>query len=187
MLFIVAAAVLFSFFSTPHSTSSAARGSNPLEEEDPEKVRKATALLHITGEAPEVNLSRWRLRIMGVKVGKSVRLSYNDLLALEQETRNVVLVCPGAFSDRADWEGVPLSTILEMASIQEDYKKLMFIGLDGFTADFTKEDVENHWIILALKVNGVTLPPEHGFPVRIVAEDILGGKWVKWIDYIQID
>jgi tungstate transport system ATP-binding protein len=38
-----------------------------------------------------------------------------------------------------------------------------------------------------IEVNGVTLPPEHGFPLRVVAEDIPGGRWVKWIDYLQID
>jgi DMSO/TMAO reductase YedYZ molybdopterin-dependent catalytic subunit len=82
---------------------------------------------------------------------------------------------------------VPLSIILEIAEIHGDYDEIMFSGLDGFTSTITREDADNHWIILALKVNGVTLPPEHGFPVRIIAEDILGGKWVKWIDYIKID
>jgi sulfoxide reductase catalytic subunit YedY len=155
--------------------------------EDSETVRRATALLHTTGEVPEVKLNRWRLKITGKKAGKTLRLSYRDLSAMEQETRNVGLICPGAFTDRADWGGVPLSTILEIAGIQADYEKVGVVGLDGFEASFTSEEVDNHWIILALNVNGVTLPPEHGFPVRIVAEDILGGKWVKWIDYIQID
>jgi DMSO/TMAO reductase YedYZ molybdopterin-dependent catalytic subunit len=185
---LVAVSVMFfsSFFVIPYA-SSAGTHPNPLREEDPELVRKATALLHITGEAPEVNFNRWRLRVVGEKVEKSLRLPYWELSALRQEKRNVVLVCPGAFTDRADWEGVPLSIILEMAGIEGDYDEIVFVGLDGFKATFTKNDVDNHWIILALKVNGVTLPPEHGFPVRVVAEDILGGKWVKWIDYIKID
>jgi DMSO/TMAO reductase YedYZ molybdopterin-dependent catalytic subunit len=46
--------------------------------------------------------------------------------------------------------------------------------------------MENHLIFLALKVNGVTLPKEHGYPIRLVAEDVTGGKWVKWIDSIEV-
>ena len=38
----------------------------------------------------------------------------------------------------------------------------------------------------ALNVDGVTLPKEHGYPVRLVAEDISGGKWVKRIDSIEV-
>jgi sulfoxide reductase catalytic subunit YedY len=167
-----------------HRTALAA--SQDVQEEDADKVKEATALLHITGEVQEVNLRTWRLNVKGDSVEKPLRLSYSDLLEMEMVERNAVLVCPGAFSDRADWEGVPLDTILEMADVREDFTTLMVVGLDGFTGMFSREEVEEHFIFLALKVNGVTLPGEHGFPVRIVAEDILGGKWVKWIDYIEI-
>jgi DMSO/TMAO reductase YedYZ molybdopterin-dependent catalytic subunit len=187
ILFIIASLILFSTLLTTPWRALAEAVPNPLGAEDPDAVRKATALLHTTGEAPEVDLRRWRLKVTGKKTGKTIRLSYRKLAALEQVKRNVVLICPGAFTDRADWEGVPLSTLMEMARIREDFEKIMVFGLDGYAASFTREEVENNTIFLALKVNGVTLPPEHGFPVRIVAEDILGGRWVKWIDYIRID
>jgi sulfoxide reductase catalytic subunit YedY len=155
--------------------------------ESDESVRKATALLHVTGTPQEVTIRRWRLKINGDKAGKTLRISYPKLLAMETVARNVALVCPGAFSDRADWEGVPLKHLMEMAKVDGSYERVMVVGLDGFTGIFTREEVENHLIFLATKVNGVTLPAEHGNPVRIVAEDILGGRWIKWIDYIQID
>ena len=160
--------------------------SSELVEDDPKKVKQATALLHETGEAPDVNLRTWRLKVKGKSVSNPLRLSYWELSEMEMVNRNVVLVCPGAFSDRADWEGVPLDVILDKAEVSDDYTTLMVVGLDGFTGMFSKKEVDEHLIFLALKVNGVTLPKEHGFPVRIVAEDILGGKWVKWIDYIEI-
>jgi DMSO/TMAO reductase YedYZ molybdopterin-dependent catalytic subunit len=168
------------------STTAALAASQDIQDAEADEVKRATALLHITGEAQQVNLRTWRLKVKGDSVGNPLRLSYNELLEMEMVKRNTVLVCPGAFSDRADWEGVPLETILEMAEIREDFTTLMVVGLDGFTGMFSREEVEEHFIFLALKVNGVTLPSEHGFPVRIVAEDILGGKWVKWIDYIEV-
>jgi sulfoxide reductase catalytic subunit YedY len=70
--------------------------------------------------------------------------------------------------------------------VRDDYETVRVVGLDGYTGMFSKEEVEEHLIFLALKVNGVTLPREHGFPIRVVAEDILEGKWVKWIDYMVI-
>jgi DMSO/TMAO reductase YedYZ molybdopterin-dependent catalytic subunit len=42
-------------------------------------------------------------------------------------------------------------------------------------------------LFLALKVNGLVLPGEHGFPARLVAEDILGGSWVKWVKSIEVE
>jgi sulfoxide reductase catalytic subunit YedY len=160
--------------------------SSELVEGDPEKVKQATALLHETGEAPDFNFRTWRLKVKGKSVSNTLKLSYGELSEMEMVNRNVVLVCPGAFSDRADWEGVPLNIILDMAEVSNDYTTLKVVGLDGFTGMFSRKEVDEHLIFLALKVNGVTLPKEHGFPVRIVAEDILGGKWVKWIDYIEI-
>jgi sulfoxide reductase catalytic subunit YedY len=160
--------------------------SNPVEEFDEEAVREATALLHTTGTPQEVDIRRWRLKVRGEGVKKTVRLTYRKLAEMETVTANVALVCPGAFSDRADWEGVPLQAVLDIAQVRAEYETIIVAGLDGYSNSFTREEVEEHLIFLALRVNGVTLPKEHGFPVRIVAEDLLGGKWVKWIDYIEV-
>lgn len=35
--------------------------------------------------------------------------------------------------------------------------------------------------MLAYKMNGVTLPPERGFPFQVVAQSKWGYKWVKWV------
>ncbi|MDM7918758.1 MAG: molybdopterin-dependent oxidoreductase [Methanosarcina sp.] len=41
-------------------------------------------------------------------------------------------------------------------------------------------------IILAYRLNDVTLPPERGFPLQLVAEDKYGYKWAKWIVRIEL-
>jgi len=98
----------------------------------------------------------------------------------------VTLICPGVFTDNAEWEGVSLSAILDQARIRGGYKRVTVHGLDGYRSHFSPEEIERSLIFLALKVNGVTLPTEHGFPARIVAEEISGGKWVKWVDRIEV-
>lgn len=156
------------------------------EEETPQDVEEATKNLHETGIAQDVNVFNWRLDIEGDKVGKPLSLSYRELKNMEMVKKEVTLVCPGFFTDVAVWEGVPLMDILQMAEIKDDYKKVHVEGLDGYRSVLHREEMENHLIFLALKVNGVTLPKEHGYPIRLVAEDVTGGKWVKWIDSIEV-
>ncbi|GAI98787.1 unnamed protein product [marine sediment metagenome] len=88
--------------------------------------------------------------------------------------------------DYAEWEGVHLSAILEKVGIEAEYGSIVFHGLDGYSSELSWEETQNNLLFLALKVNGETLPEEHGFPVRLVAEDILGGRWVKWISSIEV-
>ncbi len=71
--------------------------------------------------------------------------------------KRVLLICPAVFADHAEWEGVPL-----------------------------KEEVESHLPYLALKVNVQPLPLQHGYPVRLVAEGLYGGHWVKWLAAIEV-
>jgi DMSO/TMAO reductase YedYZ molybdopterin-dependent catalytic subunit len=142
--------------------------------------------LHTTGTPQQVNIGTWALQVKGAKVKYPQSLRYEDLKAMEMVKKKVILICPGVFVDYAEWEGVRLSTILEKVGIEGGYKTITFHGLDGYSSRFSREDVEAHLLILALKVNGKTLPKEHGFPVRLVAEDILGGKWVKWVSTIEV-
>ena len=70
--------------------------------------------------------------------------------------------------------------------MSDDYRKVDFISLDGYRSSLSRKEIEDHLVFLALKVNGVTLPREHGFPVRLVAENITGGKWAKWIKEVEV-
>jgi len=142
--------------------------------------------LHTTGTPQEVNVATWRLKVKGEKVNASLSLTYEELSQMEMIEKKVILICPGFFVDYAEWEGVPLSTIFEKAKVEEGYETIIFYALDGYSSRFSREEVENNLLFLALKVNGETLSKEHGFPVRLVAEDILGGRWVKWISAIDV-
>ena len=122
-------------------------------------------------------------------MGKELRLSYEELQKLPMVKKKVLLICPGFFADYAEWEGVPLRDILKLAQVEE-YRKILFVGLDNYRAQFSQDELEGERIdllFLALRVNGETLPLEHGFPARLVAEDFYGGRWVKWIREIVVE
>ncbi|MGC8778710.1 MAG: molybdopterin-dependent oxidoreductase, partial [Candidatus Caldatribacteriaceae bacterium] len=113
-----------------------------------------------------------------------------DLLAMPMVKKKVLLICPGFFADYAEWEGVPVAAILDRARAKDPFQRIRFVGLDGYETSFSAEEVAGEkmaLLFLALRVNGETLPSEHGFPVRLVAEDFYGGRWVKWIREIVID
>ena len=142
--------------------------------------------LHTTGRPRQVDIEVWQLEVKGAKVKNPMSLSYQELSQMEMVEKKVILICPGVFVDYAEWEGVPLSAILEEAGIEADYGSIVFYGLDGYSSELSWEETQNSLLFLALKVNGETLPREHGFPVRLVAEDVLGGRWVKWISSIEV-
>ncbi len=149
-----------------------------------------TPTLNTTGVPPkDFDLSSWYLEVKGKSVGKELRLSYEDLQKLPTVKKKVLLICPGFFADYAEWEGVPLQEILKLAEVKE-YRKILFVGLDNYRAQFSRDELEGERIdllFLALRVNGETLPREHGFPVRLVAEDFYGSRWVKWIREIVVE
>lgn len=142
--------------------------------------------LHATGRPPQTDINTSRLEVKGAEVKNPLSLSYEELSQMEMVKKKVILICPGLFVDYAEWEGVPLSAILEKAGVEADYGSIVFYGLDGYSSEFGREETQKNLLFLALKVNGETLPREHGFPVRLVAEDILGGRWVKWISSIEV-
>ncbi len=60
--------------------------------------------------------------------------------------------------------------------------------MDGYAGNFTREEVDQGSLIMvALKVNGVLLPRDHGFPARVVAEDFWGARWVKYLASITLE
>jgi DMSO/TMAO reductase YedYZ molybdopterin-dependent catalytic subunit len=157
------------------------------DDETPAMVYSATKNLHTTGKPQDVNIMTWQLRVEGEKIETTFSFSYEDLKKMNMVKKEVTLICPGVFIDYAEWEGVLLSDILAQAGIQDDYKKITVHGLDGYRNSLSHEQIDTHLIFLALKVNGVTLPREHGYPVRIVAEELDGNKWVKWVDRIEVE
>jgi DMSO/TMAO reductase YedYZ molybdopterin-dependent catalytic subunit len=143
--------------------------------------------LNTTGAPQDVDIGTWRLAVKGKKVRNALSLTYEELAGMEQVKKRVILICPGVFVDYAEWEGVPLREVLQAAKIRDGFTRVTFRSEDGFSSSFTEEQVRDNLLFLALKVNGEVLPKEHGFPVRLVAEDILGGSWVKWVKSIEVE
>ena len=159
---------------------------------DPKRV-DASALpltsvesLHSTGAYQSVDLAGWRLRVSGKGVTNPLALTYEELSQFSMVKKRALLICSGFFYDYLEWEGVPLAALLEKAGVR-DYARVTFTSVDGYTADFKKSEVQAGFIMVALKGNGVPLPRAHGFPARVVAEDVFGNRWVKYLAGITVE
>ena len=142
--------------------------------------------LHITGAAPELNIADYRLVVEGA-VETPLALTYEDILAYPTVTEVVLLVCPGYFTDNAEWTGVPLTTILNEAGIKAEATKVVFhaIGTE-YRVELPLNVVRQDGVFLAHTVNGQVLPEEHGYPLRLVVKGNYGYDWIKWLDRIEI-
>jgi sulfoxide reductase catalytic subunit YedY len=143
--------------------------------------------LGVTGTPIEVDIKSYRLVVDGL-VERPLSLSHEQLLAYPTVTQVLRLDCPGFFVDYAEWTGPLVRTILEDAGIKPGATEVEFY--DGskaaYRARLSLEEALRDDTYLAYQVYGQPLPPEHGYPVRLVAGSRLGSAWVKWLFHIAV-
>lgn len=135
-----------------------------------------------------VNLDAWRLKLIGAVESPKV-LTYDDIQRFPVVERKVLLICPGFFAYNGQWKGVSSKSLLSEAGPKPGVTHVKFSGPKGIrrkTKKFSIHEVETDKIFLAYQVNGQPLPERHGFPLRLVAEDHYGGRWVKFVDTIEL-
>src|SRR4029453_3171943 len=90
----------------------------------------------------------------------------------------------------ARWRGAPVATLLEEAGVRESAVEALFVGLDrgvggdeeqAYARSLPVGELLRGDALLAYEVNGVPLPPQHGFPLRLVVPGWYGMTSVKWL------
>jgi DMSO/TMAO reductase YedYZ molybdopterin-dependent catalytic subunit len=145
-----------------------------------------TAELATTGSAPAVDIAGYRLKIEG-RVDNPLSLTYDDIKKYPSVTGAILLVCTDLFTNNAQWTGVPVANLLDAAHIQPGATRITFSGIDGYTQTLSASAARDKGVFLAYLVNGQTLPPEQGFPLRLVVRGKTGNLWVKWVDHIVVN
>jgi DMSO/TMAO reductase YedYZ molybdopterin-dependent catalytic subunit len=141
--------------------------------------------LHVTGEAYEVDLASYRLKVSG-KVDHPLSLTYDDLRCLPKTQARVSLECPGFFIDQQTLAGPTLATLLALAGPQAAATTVMLSSAQPYTMNFALAEAQDAKNFLAYEWEGQALPRSHGFPLRGVFPGRPGSNWVKWLVEIEL-
>lgn len=135
-----------------------------------------------------VDMSPWRLEIGG-KVAKPLLLTYAQLLARPVVERKLPLICPLVFANQGVWKGCAIWPLLQEAGVSDNARELVATGADGAQdaqRRFGLDVVRTGELFLCYAVNGEALPVKHGYPLRIVAGQEFGDKWLKYVFKLEV-
>ena len=133
-----------------------------------------------------VNTSDYRLTVTGLTNKTDVYTYQEILVKYPNYTKIVTLFCVEGWDTTILWEGVLVRDLIRDAGIDPRANTVIFTARDGYTTSFPLDYLMNHDILMAYKMNNVTLPAERGYPFQLVAQDKWGYKWIKWIEKIQV-
>ena len=162
-------------------------------------------------DIPVVDAGNWALPVGG-HVRHPLRLNLEQLKARPSITMAVTLECAGNgrawLSPRplsqpwlseavgtAEWTGTPLKPLIDEAEPLDQACDVVFTGLDrGIQGDVEQQyerslpltECHRDEILLAYEVNGQPLPPQHGFPLRLIVPGWYGMAHVKWLRGITV-
>jgi DMSO/TMAO reductase YedYZ molybdopterin-dependent catalytic subunit len=103
-------------------------------------------------------------------------LTYDKLAAYPEESRLMDLNCVDGWNFTAKWTGPELNTIFADAKVKPEAKIVIFHTSDvpdGYSS-LDLSYILDKEIIIALKLNDITLPPDRGFPFQVVANSKYG-------------
>jgi len=133
-----------------------------------------------------VDIENYRLEITGL-VTDSKEYTYAQVTDRNQHYKKLVtLDCVEGWSVDILWEGVLVRDLIAASDPLPEAKVVIFHAYDGYTTSFPLDYIMNNDIIMAHKMNEITIPPERGFPFQLVAESKWGYKWIKWITKIEL-
>jgi DMSO/TMAO reductase YedYZ molybdopterin-dependent catalytic subunit len=133
-----------------------------------------------------INESEYRLTISGL-VNVPQVYSYQDVLDNNPHyTKVVTLFCVEGWDATILWEGILVRDILARAGPDPGATTVIFRAHDGYTTSVPLEYLMKRDILLAYRMNNITLPAERGYPFQLVAEDKWGYKWIKWVTEIEL-
>ncbi len=141
-------------------------------------------VLHFGG-VPKIDPEGWSLRLFGL-VEKERSLSFSEFLALPQVKVFSDVHCVTGWSKLDNlWEGVQPLALKNMANILPEARFAIVHASGGFTTNLTLEDFFQEDVLLAVRHDGRSISPEHGYPVRLVVPRLYFWKSAKWVVGIE--
>ena len=133
-----------------------------------------------------IDIETYNLTITGL-VNNELLYTYDEVLNnFPLQKKVVTLHCIEGWSVTIFWEGFLVKDLIEAAGIDPNANTMIFYAYDGYSTSLPLDFIIDNDIMIAYKMNNVTLPPERGFPFQLVAESKYGYKWIKWLTSIEL-
>ena len=130
----------------------------------------------------------WQLTLGGGP--RPVALSRPTLLAMRQHTVDLPIACVEGWATTQQWTGVRLGDLADLAGVPQPrsahVRSLDTGGVFG-QARLQSNQILDSDALLALKVNGVDLSLDHGFPARVIVPALPGVHCTKWVQSIDFE
>ncbi len=128
----------------------------------------------------------WRLVLVaGARV---LQLDRARLLALPQHTAALPIACVEGWSTVQTWSGVRLRDLAALAGVAHPssaHVRSLERGGTFSQATLQPNQVADPDALLALRVGGADLAPDHGYPARIIVPALPGVHNTKWVRSIE--
>uniref|UniRef100_A0A6I8NR99 sulfite oxidase n=1 Tax=Ornithorhynchus anatinus TaxID=9258 RepID=A0A6I8NR99_ORNAN len=149
---------------------------------------------------PALDPEAYRLRVEGPG-GRVLTLTLDDLRRFPKHEVTVTLQCAGNRRGEmtrvtARWGGARLRDVLARAGHppRGPEAHVCFEGLDrdptgtfyGASIPYARAVDPDADVLLAYEMNGEPLPPDHGYPVRVVVPGVVGARHVKWVGRVSV-
>jgi DMSO/TMAO reductase YedYZ molybdopterin-dependent catalytic subunit len=133
-----------------------------------------------------IDAENYTLIVSGL-VESELELTYDEVVNSYRHFEKVVtLNCVEGWSVTILWEGILVKDLIKAAGVDPNALMVIFYACDGYSTSVPLQYLIDNDIIMAYKMNNVTLSPERGFPFQLVAESKWGYKWIKWITTIEL-
>lgn len=190
-LFLIASLIVIFIISycTTEPKDKEAKGMEEVEirEYQGEKLGSISDFRENSIKGPQhVDIKSYKLEISGL-VKNPVKYAYDELLKKYSSHKKVTTIhCVEGWSVKVLWEGILVKDLLNDAVPDAKANTVIFHAYDGYTTSLPLDYIIDNNILLAYKMNGITLPPERGFPFQLVAQNKWGYKWIKWVTKIEL-
>lgn len=162
-------------------------GYEEIREYQGQDLSSITAFRENSIKGPQhIDNQTYKLEVKGL-VQNTNEYTYDQIINGYTTYKKVVtLNCVEGWKVTILWEGILLKDLLADAVVDPNANTVIFYAYDGYSTALPLEYILDSNILMAYKMNNVTLPPERGYPFQLVAESKWGYKWIKWITEIEV-
>jgi DMSO/TMAO reductase YedYZ molybdopterin-dependent catalytic subunit len=173
---------------------------------EPNNLITPNELAYIRTEIPaaaKAHQGPWTLDASGLLAAPAV-LKLDDLTPRSKSMGPHLFECSGnanpanfGLMSVAEWDGIPLAEVVARLKPSKDATGVLVSGFDHIGQNSQRSIVGASWVLplasldtlgafLAVRMNGVALPDDHGKPVRLVIPGWYGCSWIKWVNEIRL-